>query len=65
MSVTAVITNCALIAMSPQVQQYVPTYGGVTVVVAVVIAEVWDSQWTSLIELQKYVLLIPTSYCGS
>ena len=40
MSITAVVTNCALIAMSPQIQQYVPLYGGVTVVVVVVIAEV-------------------------
>ena len=40
MSVIAVITNCALIAMSPQVQEYIPTYGAITVIVVVVIAEV-------------------------
>ena len=40
MSVIAVVTNCALVALSPQVQEYVPKYGHVNVIMIFIIAEV-------------------------
>ncbi len=40
MSVVAVVTNCALVFLSPQVQEYSPRFGPVGLVMIFIIAEV-------------------------
>ena len=45
MGALTVVTNCAIIALSPQVQDYYDAYGALQVVMYIVVAEVSSFYW--------------------